>query len=67
MGIAPMVNPEPIRCQNCGKPMTTFAQWRSESCEADEATGHVLDPLQILALQWRTVAQADQIEKEAAR
>ena len=52
-------------CQNCGKAITTCAQWRDENCEADEATGHVLDELQILALRWRPVFQADQVDKEA--
>ena len=49
-----------ITCHKCGKAITTFAIWFSETCEADGATGHVLDWLQIMALQWRPVAQADQ-------
>ena len=52
-------------CLNCSKALTTFTQWRSEPCPSDPATGHVLDSLQILALRWRPVAQADQ--QEAAR
>ena len=47
-------------CCNCGKAIQSFAIWFSGDCEADQATGHSLDWLQIMALQWRPVAQADQ-------
>ena len=60
-----MTAPNAYPCRSCGKAITTFAQWRSETCEADNATGHVLDSQQIWTLKWRPIAQADQ--KEAAR
>mgnify|MGYP001571215097 FL=1 len=61
----PKLSENAYPCLNCGKAITTCAQWRDENCEADPATGHVLDEPQIRALQWRPIFQADQ--QEAAR
>ena len=57
-----MTTPNAYPCLNCGKAITIFAQWRSETCEADNATGHVLHSRQIRALWWRALFQADQQE-----
>ena len=55
-----------ICCETCGKTISSFDQWFSEDCPslAGEKSGHALNQQQILALEWRPVAQADQ--KEAA-
>ena len=54
----------PITCQQCNKPITNFDQWYEESCPADTApeSAHALTWPQIMALQWRPVAAAEQEE-----
>ena len=54
-----------IICQACGKPITSFDQWYREDCfqeTPDKNLGHALTWEQIMALEWRPVAQQEQQE-----
>jgi len=42
-----------IKCENCGQPLETFAQWFSQDCPSDQATGHSLKWEEIILLKFR--------------